>query len=448
MNQVVQREQWGSRAGFILASLGGAVGLGNIWRFSYVAGENGGGAFLLVYLVFVVALGLPLLLAELAIGRQAQTDVVDAFGKLGGSGKWRVAGAVAMIAALVILSYYAVVAGWAYKYLADYVFGRPSGLTQAALAADFRAFQARAPEVIGWQFAVLASTVVVVVLAGVQQGIERVNKLLMPLLALVVLGLAGYSLLLEGGGDGLRFLFAPDWSALMHPQVYVAALGQALFSIGVGLGVLITYGSYMSRSTRAAPSALIIVGGDTLFAIVAGIAIFPAVFAFGIDPAQGPALAFVTLPQVFAKMPGGAWFGLAFFLLLSVAALTSAVSLLEVPVAFAVARFGISRRTAALSIGAAVFLAGVPSALGSGPWADVRLFGMPILSAVDHLASNILLPLGGLMLAIFTGWVWSREKALEAASLGATALGRLWLFSLRYVCPICIVIIVLRSILK
>ena len=447
MNQVVQREQWGSRAGFILASLGGAVGLGNIWRFSYVAGENGGGAFLLVYLVFVVALGLPLLLAELAIGRQAQTDVVDAFGKLGGSGKWRVAGAVAMIAALVILSYYAVVAGWAYKYLADYVFGRPSGLTQAALAADFRAFQARAPEVIGWQFAVLASTVVVV-LAGVQQGIERVNKLLMPLLALVVLGLAGYSLLLEGGGDGLRFLFAPDWSALMHPQVYVAALGQALFSIGVGLGVLITYGSYMSRSTRAAPSALIIVGGDTLFAIVAGIAIFPAVFAFGIDPAQGPALAFVTLPQVFAKMPGGAWFGLAFFLLLSVAALTSAVSLLEVPVAFAVARFGISRRTAALSIGAAVFLAGVPSALGSGPWADVRLFGMPILSAVDHLASNILLPLGGLMLAIFTGWVWSREKALEAASLGATALGRLWLFSLRYVCPICIVIIVLRSILK
>ena len=447
MNQVVQREQWGSRAGFILASLGGAVGLGNIWRFSYVAGENGGGAFLLVYLVFVVALGLPLLLAELAIGRQAQTDVVDAFGKLGGSGKWRVAGAVAMIAALVILSYYAVVAGWAYKYLADYVFGRPSGLTQAALAADFRAFQARAPEVIGWQFAVLASTVVVV-LAGVQQGIERVNKLLMPLLALVVLGLAGYSLLLEGGGDGLRFLFAPDWSALMHPQVYVAALGQALFSIGVGLGVLITYGSYMSRSTRAAPSALIIVGGDTLFAIVAGIAIFPAVFAFGIDPAQGPALAFVTLPQVFAKMPGGAWFGLAFFLLLSVAALTSAVSLLEVPVAFAVARFGISRRTAALSIGAAVFLAGVPSALGSGPWADVRLFGMPILSAVDHLASNIWLPLGGLMLAIFTGWVWSREKALEAASLGATALGRLWLFSLRYVCPICIVIIVLRSILK
>lgn len=427
------RDQWGSRAGFVLATIGSAVGLGNIWRFSYVAGENGGAAFLLVYVLCVLLLGVPLMLAEFSAGRRAQGDVVACYGGLIPGARWAAAGWLAAVAACVILSYYAVVAGWAYKYFASYLFGTASGVGRGGFAAYFGAFIARPLDALFWQLLVVVSTAGVVV-AGVRRGIEALNKVLMPLLAAIVLLLAGYSLSLPGAGAGLRFLFDPDWSALARPSVYLAALGQAFFSLGIGAGVMLTYGSYARSTQRLVPVALTVAGGDTLFAVIAGMVIFPAVFAFGLDPAQGPTLAFVTLPEVFGLMPGGRTFAVAFFLVLSLAALTSAVSLLEVPVAVLMRR-GWSRAGSTIILGAAVFAAGVPSALGFGVLAGLRPFGLGILEAVDHVASNLLLPAGGFLVAVFVGWIWPRRDALEAVAARPQWIGHAWLFLLRFVAP-------------
>ena len=433
------RDQWASRAGFVIATLGAAVGLGNIWRFSYVVGENGGGAFLLVYFACVLIVGLPLMLAEFALGRRARADMVTAFRALETSRAWAAAGLVAMLAAFLILSYYAVVAGRTVKYLADYVRGAPIGADAASVQAYFKAFTGDPLQPIAWQ-AVFLGLSTVVVAAGVERGIERSSRVLMPLLAAIVLALAAYSLTLGAAERGLRFLFAPDWSALSRPGLYLAALGQAFFSLGVGLGVLATYSSYVDTRSRMAPAALAIGLGDTVFAIVAGVAIFPAVFAFGLDPAHGPALAFVTLPEVFARMTGGRAVGVTFFLLLAAAALTSAVSLLEVPVAFLVRRRGWQRSRAAAATGAAAFLAGLPSALSFGVLETVQVSGKGVLEATDWLASNVLLPIGGIAIAVYVGWAWRSEEALAQAGIDDAGLERLWLAAIRVIAPIAILV--------
>lgn len=434
------REEWASRAGFVLATLGCAVGLGNIWRFAYVAGENGGAAFLLAYVACVVAIGLPAMLAEFALGGRTRLDVIGAFASGRAPRAWRIAGAGAVLGAFLILSYYSVVAGWAYKYFAGYVTGELRGLPRGEAAARFAAFLREPVAPVAWHLAFMASTVAVVA-AGVARGIERASRILMPLLGAIVLLLAGYALSLRGAAPGLAFLFAPDWSALARPQVYLAALGQAFFSLGVGMGVLLTYASYVREGERLPRAAGMIAAGDTLFAIAAGIAIFPAVFAFGLDPAQGPSLAFVTLPQVFASMPGGGWFATAFFFLLSAAALTSAVSLLEVVVAFGIRRLGLSRPKASLAAGAAAFAAGVPAALGGGVWREVALLGRDILGVMDYFTGNVLLPLGGIAVVLFVGWFVPRAAAIEGSGLRSRALARLWLFDIRFVAPAAIALV-------
>ena len=249
-----------------------------------------------------------------------------------------------------------------------------------------------------------------------------------------------------GFGLGVAFLLQPDWSALTRPKVYLAALGQAFFSIGLAMGVMVTYGSYVAPQRRLPRAAAVTIAiGDTLFAIVAGLVIFPAVFSFGLDPAQGPALAFVVLPEVFSQMKGGAWIGAALFLLLAIAALTSAVSLLEVAVAFVMHRFGWSRRPASLGLGGLIFLLGVPASLGFGPWVGLTLGGRGILDAMDFVAANILLPLNGLLIAVFLGWVWHRRDALAACDLQASRLGRLWCLSVRYTVPLLVAVVLVRS---
>lgn len=307
----VPREQWTSRAGFLIASIGCAAGLGNIWRFSYVAGENGGAAFLLLYVACIAMLGVPLMLGEFCIGRRAQADAVSAFGGAGRKRSWRLAGWLMVVASCVLLSYYAVIAGWAYKYFAGYLFGIVASSARGDFGAYFDAFVADPFEPVLWQLVVVVSTVAVVV-AGVQHGIERFNRILMPLLGAIVILLAAYGLSLDGAIAGVTFLFRPDWSAFAHPSIYFAALGQAFFSLGIGAGALLTYGSYAPPGVKLAPAAITVAAGDTLFAVIAGIAIFPAVFALGLDPAQGPMLAFVTLPEVFSAMPGGRLFANAF----------------------------------------------------------------------------------------------------------------------------------------
>lgn len=447
------REEWGSRLGFILATLGSAIGLGNIWRFSYVAGDNGGGAFLLVYLVAILAIGLPLLLAELALGRHGRSDIVQTFARVvpqrpSAQWPWRVVALTVVAGAALILSYYSVIAGWTLRYFVDYLVDLLVPVAAGPVARDhaaaFAEFIADPVAPVGWHALFMGLTVGVVVL-GVRGGIEAASRILLPLLGLIVLGLAVYSLTLPGAMAGVAFLFAPDWSALAERRVYLAALGQAFFSLGLSMGVMTTYGSYLSRRHRLPGASATIVAGDTLFAVIAGLAIFPAVFALGMLPSQGPTLAFVVLPQVFAGMPGGGNFALAFFALLAAAALTSAISLLEVAVAYAVRRWAFSRRRAAVAVGTGIFLLGLPSALGFGVLSGVQILGRGILDAVDTAVSALVLPLAGIAFAVLVGWVWARHEALAAADLTGHWLARPWLCLLRYGAPAVVAVILLRS---
>jgi NSS family neurotransmitter:Na+ symporter len=432
------REHWTSRLGFSLAALGAAVGLGNIWRFSYVAGEHGGGAFLLVYIACVLLLGLPLMLAEFVLGKRAQADAVTAFERLAPESAWAAGGWLAMICAFLILSYYAVITGWCYKYLVDYVRGIGSAMAGADQRDAFDQFVRHPYAPLLWQSLVIATSAIVVA-RGVRRGIEAINKVLMPLLAVLVIVLACYSMTLDAPLRGLHFMLRPDWSALLKPDVYLAGLGQALFSLGIGMGVLLTYGSYAKREIRLAPAAALIALGDTLFALIAGLAIFPALFAFSLQPAQGPELAFIVLPQVISAMPGGRLFGAAFFFLLAAAALTSAVSLLEVPVAFALDRFKISRPRAAALVGCAALIAGVPSALGLA-WAGFdRLSGPAAIAFIDGVASHALLPPSAFLLALFAARVCS-VRDLPELDTASRLLARLWLGALRYVVPVLILL--------
>jgi neurotransmitter:Na+ symporter, NSS family len=438
------REQWNSRLGFILAAMGSAVGLGNIWRFSYVTGENGGAAFLLVYLLCIIAIGIPIIMAEFTIGRKAQSDAVGSFEKLAPGKPWIVAGFMGVASAFIILSFYGVVAGWTVKYLFSYLTGGFTVENDAQYGDVFGGFITSTYEPLLWQFLFMALTIGIVYM-GVKKGIEASNKFLMPLLAILVIILAGYSLTLGGASEALSFLFSPDWSKLADPNVYLAALGQAFFSLSLGMGALITYGSYLSNKEKLPGAALGVAALDTGFAIIAGLMIFPAVFAFGINPGHGPTLVFVTLPGIFDSIAFGTLFGFAFFLLLAAAALSSAVSLLEVAVAYFIRKFSWSRQKASLIVGGIIFLLGVPSSLGYGLLSDITFFGNDILDSMDFIASNILLPLGGLIIALFMGWGWKKSDALADSDFGDTAIGNAWVFTLRYIAPIAIFVIFLAS---
>jgi NSS family neurotransmitter:Na+ symporter len=439
------REGWGSNAGFILATLGSAVGLGNVWRFSYVAGENGGGAFLAVYLATVFVVGLPLLLGELAIGRAAQRESAAAFQAVAPGSPWRRLGMLGVVVAGLILSYYAVIAGWVLRYLWLYLSGASANLAETGFAVGFESFTAHPLAPVAWQMGFMLLTTLVVA-GGVQRGIEGLSKWLMPALAVLLLGLAVHSAVLPGFQRGVAFLFQPDWSALAHPGIYLAAVGQAFFSIGLAMGVMVTYGSYVGPRRQLPAAAACVALGDTLFAVIAGLVIFPAVFSFGLDPAQGPALAFVVLPEVFSRMTDGRWVGAAFFVLLAIAALTSAVSLLEVTVAYAMQRFGCSRGPASAALGALFFGLGAPAALGFGPWAAVQgPGGRNILDLMDFAAASVLLPLNGLLIAVFLGWVWQRGAALGACDLHATRLGHAWRLGMRYLVPVLVAVVLVRG---
>lgn len=446
MNETkIEREQWGSRLGFILAAMGSAVGLGNIWRFSYVTGDNGGGAFLLVYLLCIAAIGIPIVMAEFAIGKKAQSDVVGSFETIAPGKPWVLAGFLGVASSFIILSFYSVVAGWTVNYFFRYMGGGITTTEELTYNDIFGGFISHPYQPLLWQFIFMAFTVGIV-FVGVKKGIEQSNKILMPLLAILVIILAGYSLTLGGAKEALSFLFSPDWSALKDPNVYLAALGQAFFSLSLGMGALITYGSYLSKKEKLPGAAVSVASLDTIFAIVAGLMIFPAVFAFNIEPGYGPGLVFVALPGIFENMAFGTLFGLLFFFLLAAAGLSSAVSLLEVAVAYFMRKFQWSRQKTAIIIGGIIFLIGIPSSLSQGIWSDIQFFGNDILDSMDFIASNIFLPIGGLIIALFVGWGWKKSDALEASDFGDTFYGHAWVFLLRYFAPIAIFIIFLASI--
>ncbi|KMJ55993.1 Na+-dependent transporter [Bacillus sp. LL01] len=446
LKENVGREQWGSRLGFILAAMGSAVGLGNVWRFSYVTGENGGAAFLLIYLACILLIGIPIVMAEFTIGRKAKSDAVGSFEKLAPGKPWMIAGLLGVGAAFMILSFYGVIAGWISYYFVNYLTGNLWSPPEGGYEGFFVDFITNPYHPLLWQFLFMAATIAIVFI-GVKKGIERSNKILMPLLGILLIGLSAYGLTLGGAREGLAFLFSPDWSALADPNIYLAALGQAFFSLSLGMGALITYGSYLSNKERLPGAAASVAGLDTLFAIVAGIMIFPAVFAFGIEPSSGPGLVFMIMPDVFDSISMGWLFGLLFFFLLTAAALSSAVSLLEVAVAYFIRRFQWSRQKAAIIIGLIIFALGIPSSLGQGILSDISIIGgRDILDSIDFIASNIFLPLGGLMIALFMGWGFKKADALADSDFGDTWLGNAWLFLLRYFAPVAIFIIFLSSV--
>lgn len=442
-HKVETRAQWQTQIGFLFAALGAAIGLGNIWRFSYVVGTNGGGTFIIIYLTTIALVGLPMLLAELAVGRATQREAASAFWHLGKNAVWRRVGLLGVVVSFGILTYYAVIAGWALKYFVAFIFSLYPA-RQGASSEYFHSLTSATIEPLIWQALIMVATVGIV-LAGVERGIERVNKILMPLLGLVVVALAIHSLTLPGADRGLSFLFMPDWNAFLQPGVYLAALGQAFFSLGLAMGYLVTYGSYLPDRHRLPRMGALLALGDTSFAIIAAVVIFPAVFSFGMSPDQGPGLAFVTLPEIFVRMTAGQIVGIAFFGLLVVAALTSAVALLEIPVAYMIERWGATRWRATMVIAVTAFLLGVPSSFGFGLWSGVRIAGLPILDAVDFVSSNVVLPLSGLAIALFVGWHWPRASAIGAVGLPQGWTSRLWYLSIRYIAPGMIVIIVLRS---
>jgi len=444
------REQWGSRLGFILAAAGSAIGLGNIWRFPFKTGENGGAAFVILYLACIALICVPYLFAELALGRNSQKNPVGAIEAIKKNTPWTLVGGLCVLTGVFILSYYGVVAGWAFGYIFKGVVA--PAVESGVFFSEFIADPVRVIPLLAF-FMLLT---IGVVAGGVEQGIERWAKVLMPILLVLMLVVIFRSVTLPGAGAGLDFYLNPDFSKI-DGTVIVEALGQAFFSLSLGMGAMITYGSYLPKREN-----LIVAGGyvalfDTAIALMAGLMIFPAVFAMGQDPAEGPALIFVVLPQVFEAMPLGSFIGAVFFVLLSIAALTSTVSLMEVVVSYFVDETTFSRKKAVWVVGAFTFLFGIPSALsqgGVGALSDMswlpgsQIFGASpgFLDIMDFIWGNLSLAMGALLLSIFVGWVWGADKAIEELQEGADGgftgtLPKLWSVFLKYVCPLIIAVI-------
>lgn len=447
-----KRENWGSKTGFILAAAGSAIGLGNIWKFPYIAGENGGASFIIVYLICIAIIGLPVLIAEILIGRTTQRNPVGAFYKLSQSKLWAGLGGMGVLAGFFILSFYAVIAGWSVGYIIEAFSGNFFDFTEAVGAADhFNNLVGNIYWILGY-FSFFMILTMIIVFAGVQKGIERGSKILMPILLFLLLILMIRGVTLEGAGEGLEFLWYPDWSKI-NAQSILIALGHAFFTLSLGMGAMLTYGSYMSKKDSVPNSALQIVVLDTFIALIAGIAIFTSVFAVGLDPAAGPGLIFHTLPAVFMKMPGGYIFSILFFVLLTIAALTSSISLLEVVVSYFVDELKWKRHTAAIVLTAVIFSLGVPSALSYNVLADFKIFNLNFFDLIDFIASNILLPLGGLLIALFAAWFWGFERVLPNLREGAEKLFdnypwiiSFWKIFLKYFSPILIFLVFLHSI--
>ena len=429
-----KRTFFSTRLGVLAATVGSAVGLGNIWRFPYEAGTHGGGAFLLCYIFFVFLIGVPVICAEFAMGRRSRTGIPGAFQHLNkGRGGWNWIGWIGIAGAVMIISFYSVVAGWTLEYTIDSAVGMFSDHVQHNRHAEFLAFTQ------GWKpslwVVVFMGINGLVLLGGVQKGIERVSNILMPLLFLILLAFCINSLLLPGAGEGLRFLFNPDFSQLT-PSVILGAMGQAFFSLSLGMGCMITYASYFKDDTPLMKTSIQIATLDTLVAILSGVIIFPAVFSFGMSPAEGPTLVFEVLPNIFQQMSGGRIWSTLFFLLLAVASLTSLISVSEIAIAFFVDHLKMKRPTATLTVTLVGTILGVLCALSFGPLKNLDLF-----NAFDYISSNILLPLGGMSTSIFAGWVLKRSTLyaeLQGKGKLPRAAGEAIVISLRWIAPACV----------
>lgn len=444
MTTPTTRAHWSSRLAFILAAAGSAVGLGNIWKFPYITGVNGGGAFVVVYLLCIAAVGLPIFVAELFIGQRAQRNVVESFEVIDRKGTpWRFTGWMGLLSAVLILSFYSVVGGWVLDFILRAAMNEFAHETDDQIRATLGSLFQQPGRQLIWHAVFMALTIGIV-LQGLAKGLERWNKILMPALFVIVIGLLVRALFLPGFGDAFGFLFGWDASKLSAQGILVAA-GHSFFTLSLGMGAMITYGSYLKTREELVRTALWVALLDTVLALTAGLVIFSVVFSYGLEPGSGPTLMFQTLPMLFAKLPGGYFVSLFFFILVAFAALTSAISLLEVVVSFWVERFGASRRNVTLIAGAGIYAFGILSALSTNHLADVKILGFTFFDLFDKSTSNLLLPLGGALIALFFGWKVGPEAArsIVGPRYGWVAVVLVW--ATRVISPLAVIAMILNG---
>ncbi|MBK1873560.1 sodium-dependent transporter [Marinobacter sp. 1-3A] len=440
------RGLWSSRFAFILAATGSAVGLGNIWKFPYVTGENGGGAFVLVYLLCIAAIGLPIMMAEVLIGRRGGRSPVNSLKQIakqqGINPSWRAVGAIGVIAGFLILSFYSVIGGWAVSYVGSAASGQFTGQSAEAIGELFSSLLADPMTLLMWHSLFMA-LVVLVVAKGVRAGLERAVSILMPALFLLLLAVVGFAMTTGEFGRAVSFLFQPDFSKLTTAGVLVA-LGHAFFTLSLGMAVMMAYGSYLPKDISIAKTSIAVCIIDTGVALLAGLAIFPIVFANGLEPGAGPGLIFQTLPLAFGQMPMGSLFGTLFFILLIFAAWTSGISLLEPIVEWLEEQKGMNRTTSALGAGFVCWALGIASILSLNLWSGfaplgwiTMLEGKTIFDLLDFFTANIMLPLGGLLVAVFAGWIMSR-KAMEEELALSKPMFNLWFITVRFITPVAV----------
>ena len=434
-----KRGFWSSRLGFVLAASGSAIGLGNVWKFPYITGQNGGGAFVLVYLVCIFIIGLPIMLAEFTLGRKTNLNPVGAFQALKPNSAWVSIGYMGVLAGFLILSFYSVVGGWTLAYVVK-SFSHAALEFQSPKDAGefFSSFIANPMEVVFYH-ALFMALCIAIVIKGIHGGIEKACDILMPTLFVILLLLMIRALTLPGAMEGVKFYLHPDFSKIT-PSTILVALGQAFFSLSLGMGAMLTYGSYLSDKENLTAATVYVVLFDTGIALLMGMVIFPAVFAMGLQPAEGPSLVFSVLPAVFSSMPLGTVVSIIFFTLLVIAAVTSGISLLEVVVAYFIDQIGWGRKKAVIIVSLTIFALGVPSGLSFGIMSDVKFMGMTFFDHVDNIASNYLLPLGGMLTALFVGWVWGTRAAEEEIEKHETRFhwADQWGFLIRYITPVAV----------
>ena len=450
MAKTSERANFGSKMGVVLATAGSAVGLGNVWRFSYMAGENGGAAFIIIYIFCVLLLGIPCMVSEFIIGRHGAANTARAYDRMASGSMWKYVGYLGVLTGFLITSYYAVVSGWCLEYVYGSLMGTLSGDADY-VKGYFAAFSSNPVRPVVWAVVFLAITHLVIV-RGVRNGIEKISKLMMPVLFILLLVIVVASCMLPGAGKGISFLFNPDFSKI-NSNMFLGALGQSFYSLSIAMGCICTYASYYSRQTNLLNSALQISVVDCMVAILAGLMIFPAAFSVGISPDSGASLVFITLPNVFHQAFSGLpvmgfLVSVLFYLLLSVAALTSLISLHEVSTAFLQEELHISRRKAALLVTGICSVIGMFCSLSLGAFDGLSLFGMPLFDLFDYVTGQIFLPVGGLLTCLFIGWVAPRKIVRDEftnwGTLHSIFFG-VYYFCVRFVCPVCILLIFLHQ---
>ncbi len=448
MSNTIKRGGFSSSFGVLAATLGSAVGLGNIWKFPSLTGANGGAGFLLIYLLATLVIGLPVMIAEITMGRAAKADPISTLQKLSPkkSLPWWLVGAAGMLAAFLILSFYSEVVAWVFAYVFKAIGGSILSSDRHVTEGAFGALIGDPLQSLLWQWGVLI-LIGGILLMGVTKGIEGITKKLMPVLFLLLLLLCAVSLTLPKVAEGLAFLFKPDFSKITA-GVILTAMGLAFFKLSLGMGTMMTYGSYFRDDQNIPATTVRVMLADLFVSMLAGIAIFPAVFTFGFEPSAGPSLVFITIPAVFSQIPGGQLLMIAFFALASVAATGAMLSMMEVPVVILHERWGMSRAKATLLTIAALMVLGSTCALTNNVLADFKLFGRNMFDLFDFASSNVLLPLGGILLALFVGWVWGRDNFQRALSnqgaLRNTTVTAAVFFLLRYVSPLLILIVMMK----